>query len=152
MLWVMPPLAAVEPVILNVQAEQITGTRWVDISYEIRDPDSAAVSVYLKISADSGQTWEVPTASATGAVGRGIQPGIVQHIRWDSSVDLANRYSKTVRFKLGATDWEPAAGMNLIREGFFEMAGPSHTVWVSEYAMDVYEITKELWDSVRQWS
>lgn len=152
MLWVMPPLAAVEPVILNVQAEQITGTRWVDISYEIRDPDSAAVSVYLKISADSGQTWEVPTASATGAVGRGIQPGIVQHVRWDSSVDLANRYSKTVRFKLGATDWEPAAGMNLIREGFFEMAGPSHTVWVSEYAMDVYEITKELWDSVRQWS
>jgi hypothetical protein len=56
MLWVMPPLAAVEPVILNVQAEQITGTRWVDISYEIRDPDSAAVSVYVKISADSGQT------------------------------------------------------------------------------------------------
>ena len=27
MLWFMPPLAAVEPVILNVQAEQITGTR-----------------------------------------------------------------------------------------------------------------------------
>ena len=72
MLWVMPPLAAVEPVILNVQAEQMTGTRWVDISYEIRDPDNAAVSVYLKISADGGQTWEVPTASATGAVGRGI--------------------------------------------------------------------------------
>gem|GEM_PF-7047647 len=34
----------------------MTGTRWVDIFYEIRDPDSAAVSVYLKISADSGQT------------------------------------------------------------------------------------------------
>lgn len=152
MLWFMPPLAAVEPVILNVQAEQITGTRWVDISYEIRDPDSAAVSVYLKISVDSGQTWEVPTASATGAVGRGIEPGAVHHIRWDSSVDLANRYSKTVRFKLGTTDWEPAAGMNLIREGSFEMAGPTYTVFLSEYAMDVHEITKEVWDSVRQWS
>ena len=56
MLWVMPPLAAVEPVILNVQAEQIPGTRWFDISYEIRDPDSAVVSVSLKISAIEG--WE----------------------------------------------------------------------------------------------
>jgi len=43
-------------VILNVQAEQITGTRWFDISYEIRDPDSAVVSVSLKISAIEG--WE----------------------------------------------------------------------------------------------
>ena len=49
LLCIMPPLAAVEPLILNVQAEQITGSRSVDISYEIQDPDSAVVSVYLKV-------------------------------------------------------------------------------------------------------
>lgn len=32
LLCIMPPLAAVEPLILNVQAEQITGSRSVDIS------------------------------------------------------------------------------------------------------------------------
>jgi hypothetical protein len=73
MLGILPPLAAAEPAILALQAEQITGTRWIDISYKIQDPDSHAVSVYLKISADGGQTWEVPTGSATGAVGRGIK-------------------------------------------------------------------------------
>lgn len=152
MLWIVPPLAAAEPAILTLQAEPITGTRWVDISYKIQDPDSDAVSVYLKVSADGGQTWEVPTVSATGAVGRGIKPGVMQHIRWDSAVDLPNRYSKTLRFKLGTTDWEPPGGMNLIQEGSFEMAGPTHTVHLSEYAMDVHEITKEVWDSVRKWS
>lgn len=152
MLWIVPPLAAAEPAILALQAEPITGTRWVDISYKIQDPDSDAVSVYLKVSADGGQTWEVPTVSATGAVGRGIKPGVMQHIRWDSAVDLPNRYSKTLRFKLGTTDWEPPGGMNLIQEGSFEMAGPTHTVHLSEYAMDVHEITKEVWDSVRKWS
>jgi formylglycine-generating enzyme required for sulfatase activity len=152
MLWIAPSLAALEPVILAAQAEQITGTRWVDISYEIQDPDSEAVSVYLKISADGGQTWEVPTVSAAGAVGRGIKTGVIQHIRWDSAVDLSNRYTKTLRFKLGTTDWEPPGGMNLIQEGSFEMAGPTHTVFLSEYAMDVHEITKEVWDSVRLWS
>lgn len=152
MLWIVPPLAAAEPAILDLQAEPITGTRWVDISYKIQDPDSDAVSVYLKVSADGGQTWEVPTVSATGAVGRGIKPGVMQHIRWDSAVDLPNRYSKTLRFKLGTTDWEPPGGMNLIQEGSFEMAGPTHTVYLSEYAMDVHEITKEVWDSVRKWA
>ena len=152
LLCIMPPLAAVEPLILNVQAKQITGSRSVDISYEIQDPDSAVVSVYLKVSANGGHTWEVPTGSAAGAVGRGIRPGAVQHIRWDSSVDYPHRYSKNLRFKVGVTDWVPPVGMNLIQEGSFEMAGPPHTVTVSEFAMDVHEVTRELWDSVREWS
>lgn len=152
LLCIMPPLAAVEPLILNVQAEQITGSRSVDISYEIQDPDSAVVSVYLKVSANGGHTWEVPTGSAAGAVGRGIRPGAVQHIRWDSSVDYPHRYSKNLRFKVGVTDWVPPVGMTLIQEGSFEMAGPPHTVTISEFAMDVHEVTRELWDSVREWS
>jgi hypothetical protein len=32
-------------------------------------------------------------------------------------------YSKTLRFKLGATGWVPPPGMNLIQVGSFELAG-----------------------------
>jgi formylglycine-generating enzyme required for sulfatase activity len=46
----------------------------------------------------------------------------------------------------------PPEGMIPIPEGSFEMAGPPHQVFVSEFAMDTHEVTKELWDSVRQWS
>ena len=137
-LLLIPSLRAVEPVILKVQAEQLPGTRWVDIAYEVQDPDSAFVTVYLKVSANGGATWDVPATSAQGAVGRGIKAGEIQHIRWDSSVDYPHRYSKNLRFKVGVTDWVPPVGMNLIQEGSFEMACPPHTVTVSEFAMDVY--------------
>lgn len=153
--WVVlliPSLGAVEPVVLQVQAERLPGTRWVDIAYEVHDPDSAFISVYLKVSADGGATWDVPATSVQGAVGRGIKAGEIQHIRWDSSVDHPHRYSKSLRFKVGVTDWVPPVGMSLIQEGGFEMAGPPHTVMVSEFAMDVHEVTRELWESVRQWS
>ena len=59
----IPSLAVVAPVIVNSQVEQITATRRMDPSYKIPNPLSPAVSVYLKISADSGHTWEGPTVS-----------------------------------------------------------------------------------------
>ena len=145
-------LPAVEPVILSVQAQKDPKHRWVDITYEVADPDSENVTVYLNVSADGGKTWDIPTGSAEGAVGRRIPTGRLQQIRWNSASDFPNRYNQAVRFKVGVTDWRPPEGMTLIPEGSFEMAGPPHPVFVSEFAMDVYEVTKELWDSVRQWS
>ena len=77
LLWavlLIPSMWAVEPVILKVQAERLPGTRWVDIAYEVYDPDSAFITVYLKVSADGGATWDVPSASAQGASDAGSRP------------------------------------------------------------------------------
>ena len=145
-------LAGLEPVIPVLRAEPVSGTRSVEISFEVRDPDSETVTVYLKVSSDGGRTWNVPAGSATGAVGRRIKTGTLQRIRWDASVDHPRHYEKDLRFGIGVTDWVPSEGMNLIPEGTFEMAGPAHLVSVSEFAIDVHEVTKELWDTVRRWS
>ena len=43
---------AVDPVVSRVQAKQREGSRLVDITYDVADPDSPTLTVYLKVSAD----------------------------------------------------------------------------------------------------
>jgi formylglycine-generating enzyme required for sulfatase activity len=47
-------------------------------------------------------------------------------------------------------------GMSFIPEGTFQMGGaispPVHDVFVSRYAIDRFEVTKTLWDEVRNWA
>jgi len=59
-------------------------------------------------------------------------------------------------------DFEPLAGMVFIPAGSFEMGDsfnegasnerPVHTVFVSAFYMDRYEVTKALWDEVATWA
>jgi formylglycine-generating enzyme required for sulfatase activity len=63
-------------------------------------------------------------------------------------------------------DFNPPAGMALIPEGSFTMGDsfgdgaavgwpyevPLHSVYVSAFYMDKYDVTKSLWDSVYQWA
>jgi formylglycine-generating enzyme required for sulfatase activity len=55
-------------------------------------------------------------------------------------------------------DLNPPSGMVLIPAGSFTMGGsgsdelPLHTVYVSAFAMDQYEVTKAQWDEVYNWA
>jgi len=59
---------AVEPIVSNVQAKQREGSRLVDITYDLADPDSATLTVYLKVSKDVGKTWNGPVELVSGDV------------------------------------------------------------------------------------
>ena len=48
---------AADPVVSNVKAKQREGSRLVDITYDVADPDSPTLTVYLKVSPDGGKTW-----------------------------------------------------------------------------------------------
>ena len=50
---------AVDPVVSRVQAKQREGSRLVDITYDVTDPDSPTLTVYLKVSADGSLTFEI---------------------------------------------------------------------------------------------
>ena len=43
---------AVDPVVSNVQAKQREGSRLVEITYDVADPDSPTLTVDLKVSPD----------------------------------------------------------------------------------------------------
>jgi formylglycine-generating enzyme required for sulfatase activity len=151
------PLWAVDPVVSNVRSVQRPGTRLVDITYDVADSDSPTVGVAVEVSADSGVTYTVLAESFTGDVGNGIKPGTGKRVVWDAKADWPNKYSSKVRFRVLVSDqWLAPAGMALIPAGPFQMgdarvAGPEHTVTVSAFAMDKWEVSIELWESVRAW-
>ena len=148
---------AVDPVVSNVEAKQREGPRLVDITYDVADPDSPTLTVYLKVSPDGGKTWKGPVELVSGDVGQHIAPGTAKKLVWDAGKELPNQFGVKYRYRIGASDqWIPPEGMALIPAGPFQMgddrvAGPVHTVTVSAFAMDKWEVSIELWESVREW-
>lgn len=155
----LPPLArAADPVVSNISAFQRAGTQLVDITYDVT-ADTSTVSVALAISNDSGATFSVPGTTVSGAVGNGVVPGTGKVITWNAGADWSKQYSTTMRFKVTADD----LFVN-IPAGEFQMGNalstsgdgspdelPVHVVNVSAFYMGKYEVTNELWDTVRAW-
>jgi formylglycine-generating enzyme required for sulfatase activity len=150
---------AVDPVVSKVQAKQREGSRLVDISYDVADPDSPTLTVYLKVSADGGATWKGPVELVSGDVGRGIVPGAGKSLVWNAGKEMPNQFGLKYRYRIGASDqWLGEPGKAFIPAGPFQMgdarvagATPVHTVTLSAFAMDKWEVSIELWESVRAW-
>ena len=148
---------AADPVVSRVQAKQREGSRLVDITYDVADPDSPTLTVYLKVSADGGATWKGPVEWVSGDVGQHIAPGSGKRLVWDAGKEMPNQFGVKYQYRIGASDqWLGAPGMALIPAGPFQMgdarvAGPEHTVTVSAFAMDKWEVSIELWEGVRAW-
>lgn len=141
---------AVDPVVSNVQAKQRPGTRLVDITYDLADPDSATLAVYLKVSSDGGKTWQGPVELVTGDVGASIAPSAGKKLTWNAGVEMPNQYGVAFRFKVGADDIKRNR-QTCVNEGSFGMSDYG-IVTISIFYIDIYEITKEQWFSVRNWA
>ena len=104
-----------------------------------------------------GATWKGPVELVSGDVGRGIVPGGGKRLVWDAGKEMPNQFGVKYRYRIGASDqWLAPAGMALIPAGPFQMGdhrveGPEHKVMVSAFAMDKWEVSIELWESVRAW-
>ena len=121
-LWLMVASAyrvlAVDPIVSNVQAKQREGSRMVDITYDVADPDSPTLTVYLKVSPDGGKTWKGPLVMVKGDVGLHIVPGTAKKLIWDAGKEMPNQFGVKYRYRIGASDqWIPPAGMALIPGG-----------------------------------
>jgi formylglycine-generating enzyme required for sulfatase activity len=94
-----------------------------------------------------------------------VTPGVNKRITWNAGVDWPNKFSANVRFRVTASDDTAPSGMALIPAGSFTMGAttnmgheyysdevPQHTVYVSAFYMDRYEVTKALWDEVYHWA
>ena len=149
---------AVDPIVSNVQSKQREGSRLVDVTYDVADPDSPTLAVYLKVSADGGKTWKGPVEMVSGDVGRGIVPGGGKRLLWDAGKEMPNQFGVKYRYRIGVDDWQIPLGMAFIPAGPFRMgdarvdgAAPVHTVTVSAFAMDQWEVSIELWEMIRTW-
>jgi len=156
--------AGAAPVVSNVRAAQRSGTSYVDITYDLADADSSSLTVAVGVSTNAGTTWFYPGASLTGAVGSGIAPGAGKQSAWNAGSDLPAKLFANVRIQVTADDATAPGGMALIPAGSFTMGNcmdpnegwseelPLHSVYVSGFYMDKYDVTKALWDEVYQWA
>jgi formylglycine-generating enzyme required for sulfatase activity len=98
-------------------------------------------------------------------LGGGIAPGSNNKITWSAGVDLPAKLFSNVRVSVTASDDTAPTGMALIPAGSFVMGAttnmgheshsgetPQHSVYVSAFYMDRYEVSKALWDEVYQWA
>jgi formylglycine-generating enzyme required for sulfatase activity len=157
-------LHAATPVISNVRASQRAGTNLVDVYYDLADADSGSLLVTVAVSTNGGVSYNPPASSFTGAMGAGIAPGSSKKIIWNAGTDWNGKFSANVRFQVSASDDTSSSGMALIPAGSFTMGNcmdanegrtdefPLHTVSVSSFYMDKYEVTKALWDEVMAWN
>ena len=146
---------AAAPVVTNVRAAQRTGTKLVDIYYDLADADSATVTVAIALSADGGVNYSLPAATFTGDYGAGVTPGTNKRAVWNAGIDWNGLFTSRGRARVTAEDGTSPVGMAFIPGSFFMMGSPSeppvHSVLVSDFWMDRFEVTKDLWDRVLTW-
>jgi formylglycine-generating enzyme required for sulfatase activity len=124
-----------------------------------------AGSAKLSISSDLGVTNQIQTATNLSQTPWIALANVVVSQSPYSFVDTvtpprAHRFYRVVAFS--RTPTTVPAGMVLIPAGTFEMGDtfaegevyelPVHSVYVSAFYMDKYEISKALWDEVKAWS
>ena len=164
-LWVTLPALqtyAAAPIVTNVTAQQ---QAWpltdIDIYYDLYDADGDSNYVHIGISTNSGALYNVVATNFSGDVGHGIVPGEGKHIVWDAGVELQQFSSSTVRVRITIDDSVPTE-MVLIPAGYFDMGDtfnegesnelPDHTVYVSGFYLNKYEVTNEEVRRVLQWA
>jgi formylglycine-generating enzyme required for sulfatase activity len=156
-------LQAGAPVVSNVRAAQRAGTGLVDIYYDLASA-SNVLTVSVAVSTNSGAAFNAPAASLSGDLGSGKTPGTGKHVVWNAGTDLSALYFPNVKVRVTADDATAPSGMALIPAGSFTMGNsmapnegnsselPLHTVYVSAFYMDKYDVTEALWQQVYNWA
>jgi formylglycine-generating enzyme required for sulfatase activity len=154
---------ATPPVVSNVRASQRAGTGLVDVLYDVTDADNDHLTISAAVSLDGGATYTSAGRTFLGTgYGADILTGVNLQIVWNAGTDLDALAWSRVKVKVTADDgvWNAPAEMCYIPPGSFWMGDsfndgasgekPGHTVYISGFYMDKYEVTSNLWHEVRE--
>ncbi|MGL5019026.1 MAG: CARDB domain-containing protein, partial [Luteolibacter sp.] len=110
--------------ITNVTAGRRPGSKLVDVSYNLSDPDAnTTVSVSMVASADNGVTWDIPVSSATGDIGPSVKAfqdngelstreslaKSYRTITWDAGSNWNDQKSESMKVRLTVGTASPGA-------------------------------------------
>ena len=100
------------PVVENVTAAQIEGTKPMEIFYDLKVSDNRDCVVTVKWSTDNGNSFPLTATALVGAAGPGVVPGDGLKVTWDMGVDWNNQFTQSGRIKIIASripaDYNPA--------------------------------------------
>lgn len=139
----------IPPQIRNLVSVQRPGTFYVDVTYDLIDPDSQSLFISVEASSTGGTNYLVPMVSLSGDVGL-VAPGLGKKIVWNAWNDWAGNYTTNAKVRLIADDTlsvnppptnAPPANMVWIPSGSFDMSGTM--VYLSRgFYMAKYETTQ----------
>lgn len=119
--------------------------------FRVAGPVASTITAF---SAGGYVTWTNAPTNATFTVQTAVS--VVGPSNWVDYIQVPVTNPATTH---RLYDPNPPAGMSLIPAGSFTMGDsldgyevPTHSVYVSAFYMDRYEVTKALWDDVYQWA
>ena len=102
------------PVVENVTAGQVAGTKTMEIFYDLKVSDGHPCTVTVKWSTDNGDTYPLTATAVVGAAGPGVEPGSGLSVTWDMGVDWNDKFTQEGRIKVIASriphDYVPGGG------------------------------------------
>ena len=156
---------AAPPVVTNIRAAQLAGTKNVEILYDVSDADGDALTIAVQVSGDAGASYTIPATALSGHIGAGVVPGVNRRIVWNVGADWNGQLVSSAKVRVTASDGTtpaPPPGMVYIPAGVFQMGDnfnegnaselPVHNVTLNAFFMDRTEVAKELWQSVQSWA
>ncbi|MCX6879911.1 MAG: formylglycine-generating enzyme family protein [Verrucomicrobia bacterium] len=156
---IVPTARATDPVppqILNLVAAQRPGTMFVDITYDLVDPDSSTVFILIEATSTGGEPYILPLTPLTGDFGS-VAPGTGKKIVWNAWNKWAGNYTETAKVRLIADDTAsaippppttpPTAKLAWIPAGAFNMGGTMVNL-TQGFWMDKYEVTQAEFQAV----
>ncbi len=158
------PAVAAPPVVSNVRAAQLAGTKNIEVLYDVSDADGDLLTIAMQVSGDAGQSYTIPATALSGHIGSGVTSGANRRIIWNAAADWNGQLVSNGKVRVTASDGTtpaPPPGMAYIPAGSFQMgdnldgvtnALPVHNVYVDAFFLDRFEVTKELWQGVQAWS
>jgi formylglycine-generating enzyme required for sulfatase activity len=146
------PTNLTPPQVQNIRVTQRSGTMFVDILYNLVDPDSTNIYVIAEFSSDGGAAYGLPIFSLSGDIGP-VRPGVNRHIVWNAWNDWAGNYTTNGRIRLTADDSNsavpppptnaPGANLVWIPSGTFNMQKVGYYVYISRGLwMGRFEVTQ----------
>lgn len=141
------------PQVQNIRVAQRPGTMFVDILYNLVDPDSTNIYMIAEFSDNGGMTYGLPIFSLSGDIGP-VQPGTNRHIMWNAWNDWAGNYTTNGRIRLTADDRNsalpppptnaPNPNLVWIPSGTFDMQRIGRYVNISRgFWMGRFEVTQD---------
>jgi len=134
------------PVVSNVTASQRSdGSRIVDVHYDLFDADGELCSVYLRVSANNGSSYDIVPSQGfvSGDSGEGIASGANKHIVWLAGDEGYRLDGNMYRFRVTADDGSSPsipADFVLVQGGTFHNG--TSNITVSSFYISKYEVTQ----------
>ena len=103
-------VSAAPPVVSGITASQRTGTKLVDVTYNLTLDAGQKAFVELWFSPDNGLTFPVRCTDITGAVDANVTAGTNKAVEWNAEADWNQQFTANGKIRVIATYGDHPSG------------------------------------------